>query len=110
MKSNRRVVLVCDWQTSYSKRAHDFVLGGGVGKRPSATFQAARVGARGQNGASFQYAADMEWWEGLGEGRVVGGEGCLRWMRFFHFIHAEQFKFYSTIEFLILFSSFSSLL
>ena len=66
MKSNRRVVLVCDWQTSYSKRAHDFALGGGVGKRPSATFQAARVCARGQNGASFQYAADME-------GRFGGG-------------------------------------
>ena len=109
MKSNRRVVLVCDWQTSYSKRTHDFVLGGGVGKRPSAAFQAARAGARGQNGASFQYAADMEG-SFRGEGRVVGGEGCLRWMRFFHFIHAEQFKFYSTIEFLILFSSFSPLL
>jgi len=72
MKSNRRVVLVCDWQTSYSKIAHDFVLGGGVGKLPSATFQATRVGARGQNGASFQYAADMGGRSWVGKG-VCGG-------------------------------------
>lgn len=67
MKSNRRVVLVCDWQTSYSKSAHDSVLDRGVGKRPSTVEEEGRARACGQTGASFQYAADK------GEGRRRNG-------------------------------------
>jgi hypothetical protein len=48
IKSDRRFVLVCDWQTTYSNRAHEWMRSDGP-----------RASSAGRSGASLQYAAGV---------------------------------------------------